>query len=151
MNLEERFEEKYISEPNTGCWLWTACLDDKGYGGIMYQKIYRKAHRVSAFLYGILNDLKSPLHVCHKCDTPQCVNPNHLFVGTNRDNAQDRARKGRNASKKGELNGQCILSLGDVVWIKQNLHLSNSKLGAKFGVHRKTIYSIRTGKNWKHV
>lgn len=98
LSLLKRFEEKYCPEPNTGCWLWTAALNNKGYGKIgAYRSKGRYdwmlAHRASWFLFK--GQLSDEMCVLHKCDTPACVNPDHLFLGTKGDNIRDAVHKGR--------------------------------------------------------
>ena len=91
--MEERFWEKVSPEPNTGCWLWTGSTSG-GYGRLMETEERRlvAAHRFSYELhFGDPGDLQ----VCHHCDTPACVNPQHFFLGTQSDNVQDCLRKGR--------------------------------------------------------
>ena len=91
--LIERFEAKISPEPMSGCWLWTASTDGGGYGHIRINKQLLKAPRVS---YELFKGIIPPgLCVCHKCDTPACVNPDHLFLGTQKANAIDKVRKGR--------------------------------------------------------
>ena len=96
---KELFEDKFIPEPNSGCWLWIAAYNTNGYGyfrtGSMVNRTRRneQAHRVSYKLYK--GDIPQGLHVCHKCDNKSCVNPEHLFLGTVKDNMQDCVRKNR--------------------------------------------------------
>lgn len=94
MTLRERFESKYEPVPEAGCWLWTASLQGSygqigadGGGGILL------AHRVSYELY--VGPIPHGMQVCHRCDIPICVNPSHLFIGTQRDNVLDMFKKGR--------------------------------------------------------
>lgn len=89
----DRFSQGYMPEPNTGCWLWAKACKDNGYGMTYLNRSAITAHRCS----WILNRGPIPIGmcVCHKCDTPACVNPDHLFLGTNRDNINDCQRKGR--------------------------------------------------------
>ncbi len=92
--LQQRFDEKWIPEPFSNCWLWTASVNKQGYGHLLAFKKVLLAHRVSWFLsHGEMPP--SDLDVCHHCDTPSCVNPAHLFVGTVSDNLYDCMDKGR--------------------------------------------------------
>lgn len=98
--LEQKLE-LYEPEPNTGCWLWVAGQDSHGYGRVHVPSlglINNRAHR----LFWIVHRGKIPdgLHVLHKCDTPLCVNPDHLFLGTHEDNMVDKARKGRHRNRR---------------------------------------------------
>lgn len=97
--VKERFEEKYIPEPNTGCWLWTATTMRGGYGHFFINKKLTGAHRASWMIYnGELSLIGK--NVCHRCDTPACVNPEHLFLGSQSDNVRDMHNKRRGAKKK---------------------------------------------------
>lgn len=90
----DAFEHKFIPEPNTGCWLWTASLCRDGYGNFYDGKRVIGAHRFSWQTYK--GEIPEGLHILHKCDTPACVNPDHLSLGTHRDNMNDSLLKGRN-------------------------------------------------------
>lgn len=91
-NPHERFARKWTPEPNTGCWLWAGGTDSFGYGFFRHAGEVT-AHRVSYTLH--IAPIPKGLHVLHKCDVPECVNPAHLFLGTQIDNMKDCARKGR--------------------------------------------------------
>lgn len=87
-----RFERKWTPEPNTGCWLWLGGTQKAGYGFFKYAGEVT-AHRSAWRLYR--GDIPYGLHVLHRCDVRQCVNPEHLFLGTQSDNMKDMAAKGR--------------------------------------------------------
>lgn len=93
-----RFEDGYEPEPNSGCWLWIGKSLTTGYGQIRVGEYweYKLAHRVSYELF--IGDLATGLQIRHKCDTPCCVNPDHLLVGTDQDNRSDMAKRGRGSS-----------------------------------------------------
>ena len=91
MALVDWFYERVTCDPNSGCHLWFGPEDGKGYGTTSFLGKKMGAHRLSVILDG--RDIPAGLHVLHKCDTPACVNPEHLFIGTNRDNVDDYWRK----------------------------------------------------------
>ena len=96
--MRQRFEKFVTPEPNTGCWLWAGATTKAGYGqfGVGSKVIY--AHRLALELAGQV--IPDGMCVCHRCDTPACVNPEHLFVGSHADNARDRDIKGRHWQSK---------------------------------------------------
>lgn len=95
----DRFEEKFIPEPNSGCFLWTGGVHaTRGYGVFRPEPSGKKkelAHRVAWERAN--GPIPQGMHICHHCDMPVCVNPLHLFLGTNADNHADKMRKGRQA------------------------------------------------------
>lgn len=94
-----RFMSHVLTEPNTGCWLWTAALNRGGYGKVVLrhpetkQRRHFTAHRWSYELF--VGAIPDGTCVCHKCDVRCCVNPDHLFLGDHQSNAADREIKGR--------------------------------------------------------
>ena len=93
--IKERFEEKFITVPECGCWLWIATTPGFGYGLFkLPHKNPRQAHRVSWEIYN--GHIPDGMYVLHHCDTPSCVNPRHLFLGTHQDNVTDCVNKKRN-------------------------------------------------------
>jgi hypothetical protein len=103
MKLEDRFL-KFV-DVDLECWNWTGALSDKGYGRFMLDGRNSHAHRVAYMLW--VGEIPEGLSVCHKCDNPRCVRPQHLFVGSNSDNQQDSVSKGRHwqVSKTACANG----------------------------------------------
>lgn len=100
--LNERFWPKV--EKTDTCWNWKACLDPKGYGRVIYKGKKYKPHRIiKAIETGVdVDDIPAKLYACHKCDNRRCVNPDHIFWGSNKDNVRDCIRKGRWAKRKKE-------------------------------------------------
>ena len=89
---------RQIRVTDSGCWIWAGTRFSTGYGLIPQDGRLQKAHRV---IWAYVNGPIPPrIHVLHRCDIPLCVNPSHLFLGTNRDNQQDKANKGRHWQQK---------------------------------------------------
>ena len=147
--LQERFEDKYIPEPNSGCFLWTASCRPNGYGQFVKDTSKtppRKvdyAHRVSWEIYK--GKIPDGLHVLHKCDMPCCVNPDHLFVGTHVENVADAKRKGRMASAKNGLHTGVKLTAEQVMEIR-NSGDRGFILAKRYGVKQTHICAIRKGR-----
>ena len=97
MTVQERFESKYIKDPS-GCWLWQACVNNKGYGGFCLDGKWAMAHRVS--WETVNGKIENSLCVLHKCDIPRCINPDHLFLGSRSDNMKDAVKKKRQNHSK---------------------------------------------------
>lgn len=156
-DLEERFQTKFCPEPNTGCWLWTAStLKPYGYGRIGLggrEAGTELAHRVAWLLaYGEL----PMLHVCHKCDTPPCVNPDHLFLGTDADNLEDMRRKGRGKLPPvlrgvDHVNSIPLTSVLEIKRLRA-LGKSYSEIQREVGgCCKNTIANIIRGITWSHL
>ena len=133
-----------------GCWLWTGSKDLKGYGKICVNGSPRLAHRVVLQMEG--REIVPAMFVCHKCDTPACVRPDHLFVGTAKDNSEDMTAKGR--SCRGERQGQSKLTENIVKAIRSKYaegKVTQKKLADEHGIHQVTVSEIILRKIWQHV
>lgn len=147
--LEERFWEKVDKGDPDECWKWRAGTS-AGYGRIKVNGVHEGAHRVS---YRLKNGkIQDNLQVNHKCDNPSCVNPNHLYLGTQSENVQDAFNHG-DATQLGEENSCAKLTEEQVGEIKQLLQtdLTQRKISNKFGVSRSAIGYIDQGRRWSHV
>jgi len=155
-SVEERIMGKVSKEAN-GCWFWTGAKsggdgrEQYKYGYININGNARRVHRV---LYSILkSEIPDGLHLLHKCDTPICVNPDHMFIGTAKDNVDDMIQKGRSAHPCGELN-HSKLKASDVIKIRKMYSSgehSYKNLSGTFHVAPSTIGNIVNRKKWKHI
>lgn len=144
-----RLDKYTFPEPNTGCWLWGGAVNVLGYGMINIAGKFWLAHRFSFYCHTGTNPNK--MAVCHKCDVPGCVNPDHLFLGTWADNIRDRDNKQR--VQRGERHVRAKLSEIQVLIIRDAIKagFSHRNIGNYFGVASHTITGINTGKTWKHI
>lgn len=148
----ERFWSKVKINDITDCWEWVSSRNNRGYGNFWYNGTSTKAHRMSYWL--TFGSLDKDVLVCHKCDNPPCVNPNHLFVGTAQDNVQDRNIKLRHNLPKGENHWKSKLNNLQIIDIRQLYRsggTSFNKLAKQFNVSKKLILLIVHNKIWKHV
>lgn len=120
------------------CWEWTGSTGSHGYGQIKWGARPKLAHRISWEMH---HGRPPCACVLHTCDNRKCVNPAHLFDGTNADNMGDKAKKGRAAKK---LNAATVLEI-------RKSKVGIATLGRKYGVAKQTIWDIRKGITWQHV
>lgn len=146
----ERFHSKYFKEPNSGCWLWTSDVDEKGYGRFHHNKKRTPAHRYSWVLEN--GPIQEGSIICHKCDTPACVNPHHLFLGTSRDNTRDMISKGRDfrPNQKGDGHGCAKLSSKDIPSIRLDPR-THKEIAMEYRVSESAICGVKTGRYWRHI
>ena len=140
------------TDRTTECWLWTGHIDQKGYGRVSTGKrnSLKYAHRVS---WEEANGRPVPDGMCvlHACDTPACIRPDHLWIGTKRENNLDRVAKGRSAkevpSRQGELNWAAKLSDADAREIRSMLgNTTQRHIASMYGVSQSVISNIATGR-----
>lgn len=154
MSMEQRFMSKvYVTE---GCWFWLGRINSGGYGVFDmpgHDGLPRLAHRIS---YEIFCGLV-PLGFCilHSCDTPPCVNPKHLWIGTQGENIHDMDRKGRRVCGAAYGSSAFFAKLHEtqIPSIRNRLKAgqSASSIAKSLGLHHSTILDIRSGKTWKHI
>lgn len=149
---DERFWSK-VDKQSNGCWIWTAGKKKKMGYGLFYSDKYRRtvlAHRMAYELsVGLIPD---GLHVLHHCDNPSCVRPDHLFLGTETDNAADRNRKGRQS--RGEQIHTARLDTLSVLELRvmyKNGGWSHRMLARRYGVTSGTITRAINHESWKSV
>ena len=143
---KDRIEAKSIPVPECGCWIWTGATQVRGYGEIISNGKKTSAHRASYTLYK--GEIPEGMYVCHKCDTVSCVNPDHLFLGTQRDNIHDMIKKGR--SGNGEHHPNTRLTREDVLYIR-SFNERTSLLSKKFNVSMSNINAIKRKVRWSNV
>lgn len=143
--VEDRFMGKIDKlTSKKGCWLWTAATFPNGYGRFWVEDKMLYAHRASYELFVEL--IPKGLNVLHECDVASCVNPDHLFLGTQSDNAIDFFSKGLTRG-----NGKLISR--DVVEIRRLYKngFIQKEIAQRFNVWQGNISSIVTGKSWAYV
>lgn len=151
-NTIERFT-KMIEDcgyNDSECWLYPGTINCYGRGMYKLNGKYWLAHRLSYTVF--VGEIPSGLNVCHKCDTPDCVNPNHLFLGTTQDNVDDRVSKGRSAI--GERNWNTKLSSFDVEKIKSadfSTHGSKARMARELGISQTALGYILSRRSWKYI
>jgi len=146
-SASERFQENYTINENSGCWEWNGSLDTLGYGRIYANSKRVQAHRFSFELHR--DPIPEGLIVCHRCDNRKCVNPKHLFLGTNADNVADRDAKGRQA--RGERVTESKLTADEVRAIRSASGISQRALAKQYGVSPTQIKDIQLSRYWKHL
>jgi HNH endonuclease len=143
-----------VREPS-GCWLWTRYRTRKGYGYglarsggshvLVHREVYRLSHGGTALPPGMC--------VCHRCDRPPCINPAHLFLGTQADNAADRDAKGRSVYMRGERHGSARLTEAQVRSIRAERcgRTLLRVLAERYGVSESTINDVISCRTWRHL
>lgn len=137
-------------EPNTGCCLWTGATNNWGYGRLSYPVLgQRAAHRLSFAAH--VSVIPRGSFVLHRCDTPACINPDHLYIGDHAANTRDRVARDRCSRPAGDRAPSAKLSWPKVVEMRAEsaIGASVSALARKYGVDRRAIRLALRGETWR--
>jgi hypothetical protein len=151
---DERFRNRFWAKVEIldGCWLWTASRFRNGYG--RFNISYGWAAGAHVVSYALTNGtIPTGMSVCHHCDNPPCVRPDHLFLGTTTDNWNDAVAKGRVTCPRGTDRPNARLN-DDAVRIIRSAPRERDmrrRLAEEYGVSASTISSVRAGQKWRHV
>jgi hypothetical protein len=147
---ETRFWGKV--QKGEGCWEWQGHLGRNGYGLFLHDGLYSGPHRFSWELH--YGPIPAGMHVCHHCDNPPCVRPDHLFLGTPLDNIRDMAAKGRRATLSGEKSATAKLGAEAVRLIRVRYAaggITQKQLATEFGMGHTAIGQIVLRQSWRNV
>jgi hypothetical protein len=155
MGFFDKHREKIAFAGPDECWLWTAGKNDTGYGSVKLNGKARHAHRL-AFEAANGDGSASGLVVRHRCDTPACVNPAHLQIGTMADNTRDMYERGRQPSQTGAANSNAKLTEADVrairaEYVRYCRRHGTHAIARKYGVGGSIISYIVNRKSWAHI
>jgi hypothetical protein len=146
---EKRFWAKVKIRGDEECWEWQACRKAEGYGRIVVAGHVRGAHRVS-WIIANAAPIPENMLVMHRCDNPPCVNPAHLRLGTDIDNANDMLSKGRDRRPIGTESPLARVTEQDVRAIRES-KLSSIKIAPRYGISATQVRTIRRRESWRHV
>ncbi len=153
MKSKKSFENKIELIPFTDCWIWMGSVNKKGYGRLKADGKMQYAHRFSYSIY--VGEIPKYMLVCHNCDNPPCVNPNHLFLGSDIDNVNDMIKKRRDRKAIGRNVWTTKLTKKQVLKIKQKYipyKYSTYKLAKEYNVSQSTISDIVIrNASWKYL
>jgi DNA-binding MarR family transcriptional regulator len=146
--IVRRFWSRVKRGSENECWPWIGTRNPKGYGLFWNGSTTTTSQRVA---FAIANGSMPDALICHTCDNPCCCNPVHLFAGSDSDNQRDSVAKGRRAHIFGENNNRVILTVDQVIAIRERYAAGEYavELANEFGVSQPTISAICTGRNWK--
>ena len=155
--FEKEDHKRFWNNVNKGadheCWGWLASSDSCGYGRFRFRSKLLSAHRVSWEIHN--GKIPNGLHILHKCDNPNCVNPNHLSLGTHQDNMNDRGAKKRTSggNLKGEANKASRFSESDIITMRDlaKQGVKQKEIASQFGTTQPVISNIINHKYWTHI
>lgn len=141
MAIKDDLMKRIVINSRNGCWEIQGYLDKDGYGEVSGKRAHRVAYE------SFVGEIPKGLNVCHRCDNRKCCNPDHLFVGTQKENIADMIKKGRKDSRFGEKNTQNKLSQKQVFDIYKSTETQRT-IARKYGIDQSTVSNIKTGKLW---
>lgn len=144
--LREKLAEYSDSPTLSGCIEWNGCTDRHGYGTMIWKRQPARTHRKAWEAHK--GAIPKGSYVCHHCDNRLCLNPDHLFLGTARENSADMVTKGR--SSRGERSGHAKLTTENVLSIRASGE-GNQVLADRYGVSNAAIWQARNRYTWRHV
>lgn len=144
--IKHRLSKYSMPEPNTGCILWCGAAKENGYGVLNVEGATKYAHRLA--WEQVNGPIPQGQSVCHKCDVTYCINPDHMFLGTQAENMADKVAKGR--QHRGERVPHAKFTAADIRAIRASDE-THVALARKYGVAFQTIAKIRSGATWAHV
>ena len=154
----ESFWVKVAIQGPDDCWNWRGCTNNTGYGTTSWSGKHCVAHRVAAWLTGMIGDLRAPqrktdpAHVLHKCDNRRCCNPKHFFLGSYTDNQKDAYRKGRKAQPRGMHHANAKLTDEQATAIRHRYATTSifqTDLAAMYGVTQSAVSKVVRGETYK--
>lgn len=154
MSIEDKLLAHGYDETETGCWIWRGVSPGQRYGKLSLREagehVYRSVHRLAYECW--VGPIPEGWVVRHRCDVTQCINPEHLEVGTYADNSGDMVVRGRQRDQRGEKHNMSKLTWTDVDNIRRTYYaggITQSELGARYGVTQSQISAITRGVRWK--
>lgn len=149
-SFDQRLEGKWYED--NGCHIWIGAKNSEGYGELRFGKHLRKVHRLRyAHTYGPIPEW---LKCCHKCNVRECINPEHIYLGTDKQNADDSKRAGTSLIKRrGTDHHNTTLEKADILEIRR-LYAEDAtpkELARRYGISTQTIWNIATRKTWNHI
>lgn len=130
---------RYVSQSETGCWIWIGHKSRSGYGQIQVNRRPCRANRVAYELF--IGPIPEGLQICHRCDIPACVNPSHLFAGTGAENQRDSCLKARRCRK---------LTPDKVRAIRADPRM-HTVIAAEYGIASSYVCNLKKRNSWRHL
>jgi len=147
MNIKDRLESLSERITESGCQIWMSPLTNTGYGRISINNKVMLAHRSS--YEANIGKIPYGIDVCHKCDNPSCINPNHLFLGTHKENMEDMVMKDRHAY--GERKGNQAKVTDEIVMAIRSDNRKQEEIASDYGITQSNVSRIKNNNRWNHI